>query len=129
MASNAPTVLVLREKLKATEDQLRQVENRFGEGPANGKELLPVQLARYEELEVERMFAEKLYQSVLTTLETARSRANMQHTYVAAFVEPALPQKALYPQRILSIFVVLLISGMVWVTGLLIVYAIKDHSV
>jgi capsule polysaccharide export protein KpsE/RkpR len=44
------------------------------------------------------MFSEKLYQSVLTTLESARSNANMQHTYVAAFVEPSQPQTAHYPR-------------------------------
>jgi capsular polysaccharide transport system permease protein len=129
MSANAPTVMVLREKLKATEDQLKLVENRFGDEPTGTKELLPVQLAQYEDLEVERLFAEKLYHSVLTTLESARSNANMQHTYVAAFVEPARPQVALYPQRLLSILIVLVVSGMIWSSGLLIVYAIKDHAV
>ena len=129
MSANAPTVLVLREKLKATEDQLKQVENRFGDEPTGAKELLPVQLAQYEDLEVERMFAEKLYQSVLTTLESARSNANMQHTYVAAFVEPSKPQTAHYPRRLLSILLVLIVSGMIWTGGLLIVYAVRDHIV
>ncbi len=129
MAANAPTVLVLREKLKATEDQLKLVENRFGDEPSGTKELLPVQLAQYEDLEVERMFSEKLYQSVLTTLESARSNANMQHTYVAAFVEPSQPQTAHYPRRVLSILLVLVVSGMIWIAGLMIVYAVKDHVV
>jgi capsular polysaccharide transport system permease protein len=129
MSGNAPTVLVLREKLKATEDQLKLVENRFGDEPSGTKELLPVQLAQYEDLEVERMFSEKLYQSVLTTLESARSSANMQHTYVAAFVEPARPQTAHYPKRLFSILLVLVVSAMIWSGGLLIVYAIKDHVV
>jgi capsular polysaccharide transport system permease protein len=129
MSANAPTVMVLREKLKATEEQLRQVENRFGDEPNGAKELLPVQLAQYQDLEVERMFAEKLYQSVLTTLESARSNANMQHTYVAAFVEPARPETAHYPRRVLSTLLVLIVSGMIWTAGLLIVYAVKDHVV
>lgn len=127
MSASAPTVLVLREKLKATEDQLKQVEGRFGDEPAGVREVIPAQLAQYEELEVERMFAEKLYASVLTTLESARSNANMQHTYVAAFVEPVQAQIALYPQRTLSVLVVLIVSGMIWCGGLLIVFAIKDH--
>ena len=127
MSANAPTVLVLREKIKATEDQLKNVEGRFGSEPAGVREVLPTQLAQYEELEIDRMFAEKLYASVLTTLESARSSANMQHTYVASFVEPARAQIALYPQRTLSVLVVLIVSTMIWCGGLLIVFAIKDH--
>jgi capsule polysaccharide export protein KpsE/RkpR len=42
-------------------------------------------------------------------------------------VHPSLAEEATYPQRVLNIFVVLILSAIAWAIGALVVLAIRDH--
>lgn len=127
MAANAPTVEFLRTKIRSTEEQLRNVAAQIGDGKNVDQSLVASQLARYEDLDVERQFAEKLWASNLTALETAKSNANMQHTYLAAFVQPALAEESTYPRRLLGVFLTFGVAGLIWICGLLFYYSIRDR--
>ena len=95
---------------------------------ARGRQTLGGLVANYEELVVDREFAEKTYVSALSALERARIEADRQQRYVAAFVRPTLPEDALYPRRIVACITVFAISLVLWALGVLIVYAIRDHA-
>ena len=82
--------------------------------PPTGGTTLSGQVAAYEELLVEREFAEKAYVSALSTLEKARVDAAQQQRYLATFVPPSLPQEALYPRRVLNAFMVLAVAALLW---------------
>jgi capsular polysaccharide transport system permease protein len=84
--------------------------------------------ANYEELVVDREFAEKAYVSALSSLERARVEADRQQRYVAAFVRPTLPEGALYRRRIVASITVFAIALVLWALGVLIVYATRDHA-
>ena len=58
----------------------------------------------------------------------ARVEADRQQRYLAAFVRPSLPQEAIYPERIINIILVLVVSSVLWALGLLVVYGIRDHG-
>jgi capsular polysaccharide transport system permease protein len=83
-------------------------------------------VANYEELVVDREFAEMVYVSALCSLERAGVEADRQQRYVAAFVR--LPKEALYRQRIVASITVTAIALVLWALGVLIVYAIRDHA-
>jgi capsular polysaccharide transport system permease protein len=128
MSESAPTVGVLKNKIRALKEQLVEVESRTGSGQGGNQDLMAGVLTRYEDLVLERTFAEKFYSSALSTLETAKSNANSQHTYIATFVKPGLAEIALYPRRSLSVLVTLLASLVAWCAGLLVVYSVRDHA-
>jgi|RhiMethySRZTD1v2_1073278.scaffolds.fasta_scaffold3589123_1 capsular polysaccharide transport system permease protein len=88
----------------------------------------PAEVANYEELVVDREFAEKAYVSALSSLERARVEADRQQRYVAAFVRPTLPGEALYPRRIVASITVFAIALVLWALGVLIGYAIRDQA-
>ena len=130
MQENAPSVTFLESQIKALERQVEQERGKRGKGPETPAEFntLSSQVAAYEELVVEREFAEKAYVSALSMLEKARIDATQQQRYLATFVRPALPQDSLYPQRILNTLVVLIGATLLWSLCVLLFYAVRDHA-
>ena len=58
---------------------------------------------------VEKTFAERAYQSALTSLELARVEADRQHLYLVQIAPPSQPDEATHPRSghgILSAFAV-----------------------
>jgi capsular polysaccharide transport system permease protein len=129
MEDSAPSIRVLDSRIKAMEAQVAEERAKIGRSAVEtGPSSLTVRMADYEELTVEREFAEKVYVSALASLERARLDAAQQQRYLATFVPPSLPQEALYPERILNVFLVLGAAAVLWALGVLIVYGIRDHS-
>jgi len=126
---DAPTMTALRRQAKALEEQI--AENSQGVEMSNPEQTrdLTGLLASYENLEVEKQFAQEAYQSALASLEQARIEADRQQRYLAVYSVPSVPQEAIYPERILNIFLWLLITSTLWGIGVLIVYAVRDHLV
>ena len=131
MSKDAPNIIVLNNEIAALERQLLLERAKLGkgsEGEVRTRETLGGLVANYEELVVDREFAEKAYVSALSSLDRARVDADRQQRYVAAFVRPTLPQEPLYPKRILAICSVFGIAIVLWSLGVLMVYAIRDHA-
>jgi capsular polysaccharide transport system permease protein len=134
MGKDAPSVLVLNSEIASLERQVAEERAKLGKaanesGPAHGGETLGGLVANYEELVVDREFAEKAYVSALASLERARVEADRQQRYVTAFVRPTLPEEALFPRRIVMVLTVFGVALVLWALGVLIVYAIRDHAV
>ena len=82
----------------------------------------------FERLTVESEFADKQLGIALADLETARSEALRQQLYLERLVQPSLPDKALEPRRIRSVFTVFLIGLIAWGVISLVVAAIREHA-
>ncbi len=128
MDKDSPRIKVLVGKIKALEQQIEAERARLGRGKGNEGDALASLLEQYRYLLTQQEFAEKAYASALTSLETARLEAGRQQRYLATFVHPSLPQKALYPKRIRNFLLTFVISVMIWAIGTLVVYAIRDHA-
>lgn len=130
MSENAPNIAYLKSKLAAVEQQLAEERKKLGAGQTLDRKrpTLSGLVADYEELVVEREFAEKAYVSALASLERARIEAVQQQRYLATFVNPSLPQESLYPKRILNTLLILAGCFVLWGLGVLLVYAIRDHT-
>jgi len=88
---------------------------------------LSTQLAAFQELQMEADFSQKAYTAALSTLESARSDATRRELYFQTYIEPTLPIKPLYPQRVMDIFLVFLSACAAWVIGSLFVMGVRDH--
>ena len=82
----------------------------------------------FERLTLDSMFADKQLGAALAGLETARSEALRKHLYLERLVQPSLPDKAMEPRRIRSVFTVFLLGLIVWGVASLVIAAIREHS-
>lgn len=84
-------------------------------------------IGEFEGLMVDREYAEKTYLAALAAYDGAITEAQRQSRYLAPYIEPTLAEKSEYPQRaLLSIFVLLGLTFL-WLTIILVYYAIKDR--
>jgi len=125
MSPDAPSVTVLKTKLDAIDDQIARLKNQMT-GNDNPR-TISAAITQFEELELKRQFAEKLYMISQSALERARQRAEWQSIYLSVFVPPALPELSLFPQRgyfsIMTFFICLILWGIIALTAA----AIRDH--
>jgi capsular polysaccharide transport system permease protein len=124
--SNAPTVKVLKNRLETTEQQIAALKGKLTNTSAsNGT--ISASLAQFEELELKRQFAEKLYTLAQADLDRARIRAARQSIYLTVFVPPALPEEALYPRRIAFPTLIFIGLAILWSIAVMIVASVEDH--
>ncbi len=127
MSRNAPALVGLRARLEAVETQLASEKLRLA-GEAARKDSLTSFAGEYEALQTESEFARQQLVSAMTSLETARVKAEAKSRYVEAFQIPALPDESLYPRPFL--FAAYVFVGSLVLAGLcsLIVAAVREHT-
>jgi capsular polysaccharide transport system permease protein len=145
------SVAKIQEELVSTEAQLAQLQKLSPNNPqiiglesraqtlrhAIGTEAAKVTSANgsfsarapnFERLTVELEFADKQLGVVLADLESARSEALRQQLYLERLVQPSLPDKAMEPRRMRSMFTVFLLGLITWGVASLVVAAVREHS-
>jgi capsular polysaccharide transport system permease protein len=126
MSSKAPTVVEMKTRLDALDDQIDQLKAKLTGNSPQGH-TIAASLATFEELELKRIFAEKLYTMAQDALERAKLRAEQQHLYLSTFVPPGLPQDAKYPQRLGLSLLLPLGFFMLWSILAMAAASIEDH--
>jgi capsular polysaccharide transport system permease protein len=94
---HSPQIAPLRGRVRALQAQIDHERDTL----AGGDMSLAPKIRDYERLALARDFAERSYISALDLQEAARLDAVRQQEYLEHVVEPGLPDKALYPYRIL----------------------------
>jgi capsular polysaccharide transport system permease protein len=125
MKPQAHQVQALRQKIVSLEEQI-QNENLKLVDPQS--QSLSASIARFEPLVLEKEFAEKAYESALTSLELARVEAAQQHRYLATIVSPSVPDEPTHPERILGILTVFAVALAVFGIVSLFVAAVREHA-
>ncbi len=113
----------LRSRIEAERAKIGSISQNAGASAP-----ISASMAEYENLETERTFAEKGYESASQAVDAARISAERQSRYLTTFVDPYLPEDSLYPARLKMILLVLVCSSIAWAIGALIFYGIRDHS-
>ncbi len=124
---NAQQLQALQIKLRATEDQLKEVEAQVSKAKQSGDTSISKIVARFEQLELERLFAQNMLTSTMQSLEQARANAMAKRLYVTAFVKPVEPQVSTYPKRFMSVLTVAGASLLLWTISLLLSRSIGEH--
>ena len=127
MRADAPSVRMLEARIQSLQAQLHSVESEVTDTEKSRSEVLSRVMESYERLESERTFAEKAYQHALEALDRARMNADRQQVYIAGFVQPSLPEEALYPRRLRSIGIALFLGCAVWLIGAFTVQTVREH--
>ena len=127
MRADAPSVRMLEARIQSLQTQLHSVESEVTDTQKSQSEALSRVMGSYERLESERAFAEKAYQHALEALDRARMNADRQQVYIAGFVQPSLPEEALYPRRFRNVGIALFLCCAVWLIGTFAIQTVREH--
>ena len=123
---SAPTIKALRSRLETTERQITELKSKLTR--TDGAErTVSASLAKFEELELQRQSAEKLYSLAQADLDRARLRADRKSIYLTVFVPPSLPEESRYPRRIAFPILIFLALKVIWSILAMIVASVEDH--
>ncbi|GJD47408.1 hypothetical protein OPKNFCMD_0115 [Methylobacterium crusticola] len=115
--------------LAAVNQQIKLLQDSLtSDGVAVGGRNAAEAILEYEGLQVERMIAERLNESVTMLLDRARVAANKQHVYLATFVPPSRPELSLVPRRGQNLFVAFFAFLVLWSCTSLLVAGVRDHN-
>jgi capsular polysaccharide transport system permease protein len=82
----------------------------------------------FERLALDVEFADKQLGVALAELETARSDALQKQLYLERLVQPSLPDRAMEPRRIRSVFTVFVLSLIGWGVMSLLIATVREHA-
>jgi capsular polysaccharide transport system permease protein len=121
---NTPAIPSLKTRLVALD---RQLDDTMRSVTGNSDSVAG-KLGEYERLNLAQEIGEKLLESAVQSLETARLEAERKHLYVEHIAEPNLPDYPLYPKRILSFFIVLVSCLVAYGVAWLMIAGIREHG-
>jgi capsular polysaccharide transport system permease protein len=122
----APTMKALKSRLETTEKQIAELKSKLTRSDGAGR-TVSASLVKFEELELQRQFSEKLYSLAQADLDRARLRADRQSIYLTVFVPPSLPEDSRYPRRLAFPILIFLGLAVVWSIVAMIVASVEDH--
>jgi capsular polysaccharide transport system permease protein len=126
----APRIMFLNRQIDSLLARIAAERTRLGSGLVLGdadKRSLSEVVGEFEELVVDREFAEQSYTVALATYQQAQAEARRRHRYLAAHIEPTLSQEPQYPDRPLLIAAVFLLALAGWSILVLAGYNIRDR--
>jgi capsular polysaccharide transport system permease protein len=115
---DAPQIVMLRQELAANERALNQAVNVANADPTN----------QYADLTTQLTSTLSLLASTQVALSNAQVGADAQRLYLTTYVKPILAQSPTGPDRWMDLFLIMLISGMVWTIGMLFRNSILEHG-
>jgi capsular polysaccharide transport system permease protein len=127
-----PRAPALRQRIDSLEQRIAQERQRLGTGatgaaPAGEDRLFADLMGDYEELVVEREFAEKAYVSALSSFEQAQVEARRQTRFLSPHIRQTLSVEPQYPQRALLSLGILVLLTVGWAVLALIAYNVRDR--
>lgn len=126
--ANAPQVRLLRNRIEGAEAQLKEIEAKITIAQSGDKALSRV-VGGFEELDLKRQTAERIFASTIDSLERARVNASSKMVYLTPYVEPTLSQTSTWPDRPRALGLIFASLLGAWFLATLLTYAVKDHAV
>lgn len=127
-ARSIQTIVATLEAMNQQIDQLQEQLTSTAVNAAGGTNVSQA-ILEYEGHVIERMVADKLYDSAQTMLDRSRLAADKQQVYLTTFVPPFLPEDSLYPRRWSTLFTLAFSFLVLWSIGALILAGVRDHKV
>lgn len=120
--ANPQLATLAAEATRLRQDIQTETAKALGQGSS-----LNAKSPAYERLLLDKEFADKALASALATLEGARNDAARKQLYLERLVQPNLPDTALEPRRIRSVFTVFVVGLLAWGVVSLLVAGVREH--
>jgi capsular polysaccharide transport system permease protein len=126
---NDPRLAQTERRIEVIRNRIAEERQKFGAGGQSqpGGEDYATLVEEFERLSVDREFAEQAYIAALSSYDGARAEAQRQSRYLAAYVQPTLPDEAQYPQRLMLLGLATMFAFLAWAILGLIYYSIRDR--
>ena len=93
-----------------------------------GRGSLSAKTPIYDQLVLEKSFADRQLAGALTALDGARVDAQRQQLYLERLVQPSLPDSAMEPRRLRGVLTIFLVGLVAWGVLSLMVASIREHA-
>ena len=128
MSPDSPTITLMDQQIAALSQQVAQLQSQLASDRANAKAASGI-LAKFDELELARMFAERMFLIAQAAYEETRVSTERQEVFFVTFVRPTLPEKPMYPRRTVNTLLIFCGLFLTWSTLQLIIAGVKDHMI
>jgi capsular polysaccharide transport system permease protein len=124
VVADSPQRVAMAGEVKALEAQVNAARGRL----AGSRGAMAPNLGTFESIRLRQSFAAKRYEAAAAALENARTEALKQQLFVTRVVEPNLPVKALYPERLKILATVFCGLLLAYSIGWLILAGVREHA-
>jgi len=128
--SNAPQLVPLQAQANALRQQIASYESRLtgGAGTTGNTNALAAQASVLADRAIELSIAQDEYKMAVASYESARLSMEKQRSYLMVYVQPNLPEEAIYPRRMLMWATISAVAFLLWalVAGLAIL--VRDNT-
>jgi capsular polysaccharide transport system permease protein len=125
--ANDPRLQQAQDRIDVIEARVAEEREKFGVGGGPGGQSYAATVSEFERLSVDREFAETAYLASLQAYDIARTEANRQSKYLAAYIRPTLAETSEFPQKPLILGLVALFAFLGWAVLSLVFYALRDR--
>ena len=123
-----PRISQAERRIAVIERRIDQERGKFSIGGAGAeREDYVMVLSEFDRLDVDLQFARTAYTAALAAFDEAQAEAQRKSRYLAAYVEPTLPQSSEHPRRIMLTALTALFSLMTWAILTLVYYSVRDR--
>jgi len=118
-----PQIPVLKTRIDGLSSEIdREIEKITGSGSS-----LANANVEYQRLTLENQFADRQLASAMASLESARNDARRKQVYLERIVEPNVPDEAVEPKRLRSIFSTLALGLVAWGVLSMLLAGLREH--
>jgi capsular polysaccharide transport system permease protein len=122
-APNSPLVTSGLRRQAALQSQINEAEQKIA---GSGESMVP-KITEYDQLALERNFADRALASATDSLAAARLQAERQELYLDPIVQPDEPDYPAYPKRFASVALVFATCFGVYTSVRLLIAAAREH--
>jgi Capsule polysaccharide export protein len=122
-APQSPQLPSLDARINALQRQIADERAKLA-GQANS---LAPRVSAYEDLQLERQFADRQMVEAASALVEAQEEARRQKLYLERIVNPSRPEQALEPRRWTSVLTVLISTLILYALGWLLLAGLREH--
>ncbi len=126
---NDPRVKHAERRREVIEERMHQERNKLGIGSDPGAQNSGFAniVGEFENLSVDRQFAEQSYTAALAAYDAAVADSRRQTRYLAAHISPTLAETSTYPNRPATMGLIALFSVLIWSILVMVGYSLKDR--
>lgn len=130
LSQDAPQIQTLQRRIQTLDERIGEHRLKLGRGGTDSvgdDRALSDIVGDYEELVVDREFAEQAYTLALAAHQQALAEAHRRHRHLAVHIAPTLSEEAEYPDKPLWILTVALFFLCLWSVASLIISNVRER--
>lgn len=114
----------LAERATVLQQEIDRINQSIAGQPGHS---LASKAAQFEQLTLEKEFADKILASAITSLEQARIEAERKQLYLERISDPSLPDHAMEPRRARNILATFLLGMILWGVLTIVIGGVREH--